>query len=62
MKFKEGQLYEVIKLDTDIRESKRKYKARFSHMTEYLVVFDKGAYKVSEIMMNYRKTWKVRAI
>lgn len=60
MKFKEGKLYEITRLDVDMREDERKYKARFSHMTEYLVVFDKGAYKVSEVMMNYRKTWKVR--
>ena len=62
MKFKEGQLYEITRLDVDIREDKQKYKARFSHMTEHLVVFDKGAYKVSEVKMNYRKTWKVRAL
>ena len=62
MKFKEGKKYRIIKLDEDTREKGSRYDARFSHMTEHLVVFDKGAYKVSEIKMNYRKTWKVRAL
>lgn len=62
MKFKEGQLYEITRLDADIREDKQKYKARFSHMTDNLVVFDYGLYMISEIKKNYRKTWKVRSL
>ena len=62
MKFKEGQLYRITKLDTDFRDKSRKYDARFSHMTDTLVVFDRGSYKISEMKKNYRKTWKVRAI
>lgn len=62
MEFKEGKKYEIPRLDIDVREKDRKYKAKFSHMTEHLVVFDKGSYKVSEIKKNYRKTWKVRIV
>ena len=62
MKFKEGKKYRITRLDENQHERGRKYDAKFSHMTEHLVVFDKGAYKVSEIKMNYRKTWKVRAL
>ena len=62
MKFKESQLYEITRLDVDVREKDRKYKAKFSHMTDNLAVFDKGSYKITEIKKNYRKTWKVRAI
>ena len=62
MKFKEGKKYRIIKLAGDSRKADSKYDARFSHMTENLVVFDKGPYKVSEIKMNYRKTWKVEEL
>lgn len=62
MKFKEGQLYRITKLDLDMRDGGRKYDARFSHMTYTLVVFDKGSYKISEMKKNYKKTWKVRAV
>ena len=60
MKFKEGQLYEITRLDVDIRENKQKYKARFLYMTDNLIFFDNGLYKISETKSNYRKTWKVR--
>ena len=60
MKFKEGQMYEITRLDADIREDKRKYKARFDYMNDNLIFFDNGLYKISEIKSNYRKTWKVR--
>ena len=62
MKFIEGKRYEITRLDIDVREKDRKYKAKFSYMTDNLVVFDKGSYKITEIKKNYRKTWKVRAI
>ena len=62
MKFKEGKKYRITKIDCDSRERNNKYDAKFSHMTEHLVVFDKGDYKVSEIKSNYRRTWKVRAL
>lgn len=62
MKFIEGKRYEITRLDIDVREKDRKYKAKFSHMTDNLAVFDKGNYKITEIKKNYRKTWKVRAI
>lgn len=62
MEFKEGKKYEITKLDVDIREKDRKYKARFDYMTDNLIFFDKGLYKVSEIKSNYRKTWKVRSV
>ena len=62
MKFKEGQLYEITRLDVDIRENKQKYKARFLYMTDNLIFFDNGLYKISEIRSNYRKTWKARIV
>ena len=62
MKFLENKVYEIARLDADVRDKDRKYKARFSHMTDNLAVFDKGSYKITEIKKNYRKTWKVRAI
>lgn len=62
MEFKEGEKYEITRLDIDVREKDRKYKAKYSYMTDNLVVFDKGSYKITEIKKNYRKTWKVRAI
>lgn len=62
MEFKEGKKYEITRLDVDVRENDRKYKAKFDYMTDNLVVFDKGSYKVSEIKKNYRKTWKVRIV
>ena len=62
MKFKEGRRYRIIKLDEDIRKVDRKYEAMFSHMTDNLVVFDKGPYKVCEIKTNYRRTWKARGL
>ena len=62
MKFKEGKKYRITKIDWDARERNNRYDAKFSHMTEYLVVFDKGDYKVSEIKNNYRRTWKARAL
>lgn len=62
MKFKEGKKYRITKIDWDSRERNNIYDAKFSHMTEHLVVFDKGDYKVSEIKSNYRRTWKVRAV
>lgn len=62
MKFKEGQLYEITRLDVDIRENKQKYKARFLYMTDNLIFFDNGFYKIAEIRSNYRKTWKARIV
>lgn len=62
MKFKEGKLYEITRLDVDIRENKQKYKAKFDYMTENLIFFDNGLYKISEIKKNYKKTWKVRSL
>ena len=62
MKFKEGKKYRITKIDWDARQRNNKYDAKFDYMTEHLVVFDKGDYKVSEIKKNYRKTWKVRAV
>ena len=62
MKFKEDKKYRITKNDWDARQRNIVYDAKFSHMTEHLVVFDKGDYKVSEIKNNYRRTWKVRAV
>ena len=62
MKFKEGKKYRITKIDWDARERNNKYDAKFSYMTDNLVVFDKGDYKVSEIKNNYRRTWKARAL
>lgn len=62
MEFIEAKKYEITRLDVDVREKDRKYKARFDYMTDNLIFFDKGLYKVSEIKSNYRKTWKVRAV
>lgn len=62
MKFKEGRRYEITRLDVDVKEKGRKYKAKFDYMTDNLIFFDNGFYKISEIKNNYRKTWKVRAL
>ena len=62
MKFKEGKKYRITKIDWDSRERNNIYDAKFSHMTEHLVVFDNGLYKIAEIKSNYRRTWKVRTI
>lgn len=62
MKFKEGKLYEITRLDVDAKKKSRKYKARFDYMTDNLIFFDNGFYKIAEIKSNYRKTWKVRIV
>lgn len=62
MRFKEDKVYEVTRLDSDKRERNKKYKAKFDYMTDNLIFFDNGLYKISEIKSNYRKTWKVRAV
>ena len=62
MKFKEGRRYEITRLDIDARKNGRKYKAKFDYMTDNLIFFDNGLYKIAEIKSNYRRTWKVRTI
>ena len=62
MKFKEGKRYEITRLDVDARKNGRKYKAKFDYMTDNLIFFDNGLYKIAEIKSNYRRTWKVRTI
>ena len=62
MKFKENKVYEVTRLDSDKRDRTRKYKAKFDYMTDNLIFFDNGFYKIAEIKSNYRRTWKVRAL
>ena len=62
MKFKEGRRYEITRLDIDARKNGRKYKAKFDYMTDNLIFFDNGLYKIAEIKNNYRRTWKVRAL
>ena len=62
MKFKEGKKYRITKIDWDARQRNNKYDAKFSHMTDNLIFFDNGFYKIAEIKKNYRKTWKVRPI
>ena len=62
MKFKEGKRYEITRLDVDARKNGRKYKAKFDYMTDNLIFFDNGLYKIAEIKSNYRRTWKVRAV
>ena len=43
-------------------KDERVYKAKFAGITDNLIIFDKGPYKVCEKRNNYRKTWKVRMI
>lgn len=62
LSFRKGTRYEVTRLDSDKRDKNRKYKAKFAGITDNLVIFDKGPYKVCEKRKNYRKTWKVRML
>ena len=62
MKFKEGKKYRITKIDWDARERNNKYDAKFDYMTDNLIFFDNGFYKIAEIKKNYMKTWKVRAL
>ena len=62
MKFKEGKRYEITRLDVDARKNGRKYKAKFDYMTDNLIFFDNGLYKIAEIKSNYRRTWKARGL
>ena len=62
MKFKEGKKYRITKIDWDARQRNNKYDAKFDYMTDNLIFFDNGLYKIAEIKKNYRKTWKVRII
>ena len=49
MKFKEGKKYRITKIDWDSRERNNKYDAKFSYMTDNLIFFDNGFYKIAEI-------------
>ena len=62
MKFKKGKKYRITKIDWDARQRNNKYDAKFDYMTDNLIFFDNGLYKIAEIKNNYRRTWKVRAI
>ena len=62
MKFKEGKKYRITKIDWDARQRNNKYDAKFDYMTDNLIFFDNGFYKIAEIKNNYRRTWKARAI
>ncbi len=62
MKFKKGRKYEITRLDVDASKKERKYKAKFDYMTDNLIFFDNGLYKIAEIKSNYRRTWKVRTV